>query len=890
MSSSLTPTNARPAPRFRRLIAATIALAVGIAIAVTSGAPASAAWEDSGTAQARAQALLARMTLDEKIDMLHGEINGLYGFYNAPIPRLGIPALTMADGPAGTRVANQDVNDGESTALPAPIALAATWNGSLAKRFGSLAGSEAFRTGHNVLLSPAADIFRDPRAGRGFEAFGEDPLLSGTMAAQQILGIQSNPVLADIKHLAAYNQETNRLLGGNAVVSERAYQEVYLRPIGQAVAQGHPASAMCAFNKINGVWACENKELLTTILRDQMHFAGFVMSDYNATHTTQLAFDAGLDQEQPENFHFGQALLDLVNDGTIPVSEIGARVLRILTPMYALGLFDKPVVTTGFNEAANARVAQSIAEQSMVLLKNDGALPLSVRNIDDIAVIGADADTDVAGGGSSLVKGTRVVSPLEGIQARVGPSVDVDYSQGTDPIGNGGALLPGPEPVPSDVLTTADGSESGLTAQYWTNNTRTGDPGITRVEPFAAQFLGFVGFEAFNASSPKLPETPRDYFGSMSATWNGTLTVPTTGKYTFSIGAEGSGTLYFDDQPVATVDKATSYSTKTWDVNLTAGDTHTVRIEYAHDIPTQQDAGPQVKFGWIPPRGFVAEKARAAATLAAQSDVAVVFVRDLSSEGPDKPSLNLPQGQAALVRAVTRANPNTIVVATTGGAMEMDSWDNDVAGVLQAWYGGQRQGSAIARILFGDVNPSGHLPVTFPFSEDETPTSTEAQFPGIGLDAQYSEGINVGYKGYIDQDIDVKYPFGYGLSYTKFRTTVTGLPTSPRVTSSGQIDPGQLEVKVRVANTGKRAGAEVVQVYAGKLPGAVETPQRELAGWAKVSVARGDTETATITLDPKSLAYWNTATNKWTTPKGVVKLYVGNSVESAKEAGSITVR
>ena len=873
-------------PPRRRAFIVTVAALVGLVMMPT----AAAAWPGSAGATARAQQLLEQMTLEEKIDMLHGEISFEYGFYNAPIERLGIPALTMADGPAGVRVANPAVNNGESTALPAPIALAAAWSGALAEEFGRTAGAEAHSTGHNVLLSPAADIFRDPRAGRGFEAFGEDPLLSGVLSARQIAGIQSNPVLADIKHLAAYNQETNRLEGGNAVVSERAYRELYLRPIEMAVKDGQPASAMCAFNKINGIWACENQELLTTILREQLAFEGFVMSDYNATHTTVESFQAGLDQEQPADFHFGQTLLDLVNDGTISEGDINTRVLRVLTPMFVFGLFDLPATTQGFNESAHANTAQRIAEQSMVLLKNDGALPLSARDLTDIAVIGADADTDVAGGGSSLVNGTRAISPLEGIQNRVGPNVDVDYSQGTDPIGNGGALLPGPDPVPSDVLTTAGGGASGLTAEYWTNLDRAGDPGISRVEPFAAIDLGFVSLPNFNAQSPKLPETPAEYNGEMSARWSTELTVPVTGDYQFTLGAEGSAQLFIDGVPMISVDDAADFATAAWDVSLTAGSRHAVRIEYTHDVPTGQDAGAQLKFGWTPPAQFVAEKARAAADLARVSEAAVVVVRDIATEGLDKPTLDLPQGQDDLIREVARANPNTIVVLTTGGPVITDTWDDDVAGILEAWYGGQEQGTAIARILFGDVNPSGHLPVTFPRNTQEMPTSSTAQFPGDGLDVQYSEGIYVGYKGYARQSLTPQYPFGYGLSYTSFESSLASAPRSVRVTTSGLVDASELKIDVSVSNTGARAGSDVVQVYAGTLPDGADTPQRQLAGWARVDVAPGTSTTQTISLDPKSFAYWGESTDTWITPKGTVQLFVGDSVTSAVPVGNLVIR
>ena len=879
-------------PPGERGIRASLALLLSAALAI-SVAPSAASAAPSP--DARAKALLAQMTLEEKVEMLNGEISPLYGFYNDPIERLGIPALTMSDGPAGVRVANQEVNGGKSTALPAPIALAATWDPTLANKFGTLAGQEAFATGHNVHLAPAADIFRDPRAGRGFEAFGEDPLLSGTIAAQEIRGIQSSPVLADIKHLAAYNQETNRLNGGNAIIDERAYQEVYIRPMAIAVRDGNPGSAMCAFNKINGIWACENPDLLTTILRNQLHFAGFMMSDYNATHTTLESFRAGLDQEQPADYHFGQTLIDLVNEGTVSMADIDGRVLNVLTPMYRFGLFDQPAVPGPLDVAAGSAIAREIAEKSMVLLKNDpvGDVPLLplADSVKSIAVIGADADTDAAGGGSSLVAGANVVSPLAGIDARAGDGIDVQYAEGTDPIGNGAAILPGADVIPSDVVVAADGSTPGFSAQYWQNLNWEGTPVVDRIDISPALKLGFVSRVPFNAQSPKLPETSTDLFNDMSARWEGTLTVPVTGDYQFSFGVEGSGTLFIDDAPVAAIDDAGSFASTSYDVALTAGDLHSLRIEYSHDVVTDRDGGPQVKLGWVTPDGFVTGKAQEAAALAAASDVAVVVVRDLATEGPDKPDMDLPQGQDDLVRAVTAANPNTVVVLTTGGAVEMDSWDAGVPAVLEAWYGGQEQGSAIANILFGDVNPSGRLPITFPRSIDQTPTSTPEQFPGVGLDVQYSEGIYVGYKGYTKFGIEPKYPFGYGLSYTDgLSTQVDRIPTQGRIDpDNGLIRDNDLRIRVRVNNASDAAGTEVVQVYVGPLPG-VEGPEKSLAGWTKLAVAADSHEGKTIKLDPESFAYWDVDSDRWVTPTGSVELFVGTSVDNAVSAGSFTVR
>jgi beta-glucosidase len=444
--------------------------------------------------------------------------------------------------------------------------------------------------------------------------------------------------------------------------------------------------------------------------------------------------------------------------------------------------------------------------------------------------------------------------------------------------------------IPSDVITSDDGTSAGFSARYWTNLAREGAPAIDRVDVTASLKLGFVSLPSFNAQSPKLPETT-GIGADMSALWEGALTVPVTGSYLFSLGVEGSGTLFIDDEPVATIEDSAGFTSTTYTVDLTAGDVHDIRVEYAHDVPTGTDGGPQVKLGWVPPSGFVAAKAQAAAQLAAASDVAVVVVRDLATEGADKPDIDLPQGQDDLIRAVSAANPNTVVVLTTGGAVETDSWDAAVPAVLEAWYGGQEQGSAIAGILFGDVDPSGRLPITFPHSIDQTPTSTPEQFPGVGLDVQYSEGLNVGYKGYIDLGIDPKYPFGYGLSYNdELETVVSRIPDRGRIDAdTGLIRANDLRIRVRVNNDTEAAGTEVVQVYVGPLPG-VQSVQRQLAGWVKLSVDADGHKSQTLKLDPQSFAYWNVDSDAWVTPKGDVELFVGDSVETATSAGTFTIR
>ncbi|KQY25322.1 glycoside hydrolase family 3 [Cellulomonas sp. Root485] len=839
-------------------------------------------WDESGPDTRRARALLRQMTLDEKVDMLHGELNNFYGFYNGPIARLGIPALTMADGPAGVRIANPDVNDQEATQLPAPLALAATWDAALAEQYGQVAGDEAFRTGHNVLLSPAVDIARVAQAGRAFEALGEDPLLSGTIGAAEIRGIQSHPVVADIKHYNVYTQETNRLSGGNAVVDERALQEIYTRPFAIGVEQGRPGSAMCAFNKVNGVYACESDELLNRILKAQLDFEGWVMSDYGATHSTTQAILGGLDQEMPGNTtpqtgpgtcYFCGPLLDAVRAGQVPVSRIDDAVLRILRPMFALGLFDNPPVVSALPEAEHGAFARQVAERSAVLLKNDSAaLPLQ-PSVGSIAVIGADADTVVAGGGSSLVKPTYTVSPLEGIQARAGAGVLVRHVAGADPV-TSASLIPGPDPIPSDFLST--GSENGLRAEYFTEPDFTG-PIADRTDPYAAINAGFFLFQGFNAQSPHFPLQTRDMAGSIR--WTGTLTAPVDGTYGLAVTTTGSATVTLDGVAVLIAEPTGEVSTTTVDVDLVAGVEHELLVEYVNDGPGGTDAGAVFQLGWTTPDGIVAPQALAAAGLARSSQAAVVLVRDYSSEGGDKPDLDLPNGQAELIRQVAAANPRTVVVLVAGGAVQTSDWEAGVPAILHSWFGGQEQGNALAGILFGDVNPSGRLPITLPVDEDSTPVSTPEQYPGVGLDQQFSEGIYVGYRGYEEFGIAPQYPFGHGLSYTTY--DYRNLRTAPAAN-------GGLQVKVAVRNTGAVAGTETVQVYVGNLPTRqVQSAPKVLAGWATVTLQPGERRQVTVALSPESVSYWDVDRDRWRTPRGDIPVFVGSSSADIRLTGTL---
>lgn len=853
-------------------------------------APDNFPWLDATLARdERVELVFAQLTLEEKVDLATGELCGLYGFFNAPIPRLRIPALTMADGPSGVRIADLGVNGGLSTTLPMPLALAATWDRSHAVQYGDVLGEEAFLTGHNVVLGPAIDIVRAARGGRGFETFGEDPFLESEIAVPYTEAIQAHPVLANAKHASVYNQETGRLdvNGIDVIVDERAIREIYMPPFEAVIQRANIGTAMCSFNKINGVYECEDESFLTGILKNEFGLEGFVMSDYGATQSTVASALAGLDQEQPGGTFFDQLLLDAVVAGEVPMDVLDDQARRVLRPMFQFGLFDNPVQIGALPEAEHGAIAREIATDGIVLLKNtDSALPLSTAGLTSIAVIGADADTvNAQGGGSSQADPTYEVSPLQGILNVVGAGVTVNHVEGTDPL-TAANLIPGGETaVPSSVLTPTGGApgSQGLQASYWLTTDFSGAPAVERIDRQVSVVMGFMNF---GLTAFKVPGLPSDFtVAPFSARWTGTLTAPATGEYTLTLSTRGRGALYLDGAAIIEDTQSHDIAASSATVQLTAGQAYEIRIDYVADHESLGSEGGTIGgaalLSWTTPAGTVDPAITAAAEAAQAADVAIVFARDFSTEGYDRPSLTLPNAQDLLIEKVVEANPRTIVVLQTSGPVQMP-WLEPVPAVMEAWYGGLEQGNAIASVLFGTVNPSGKLPVSFPQSEALALGRDPADFPGVGNTVTYSEGIYVGYRWFDHFNVEPLFPFGHGLSYTTFG--YEGLQVAGGSSVGGVQEP--VTVTFTVTNTGAVAGAEVAQVYVGPLPGAVETPPKQLAGFEKVELAPGASQEVTIEIDPRSLSYWDTATHAWVTPAGTVPIYVGSSSRDVRLQGS----
>jgi len=822
----------------------TVVRAEQVAASDCAGAP----WMDpTKSPDERATLVIAQMTLDEKIQEMGSLRDAEHFRETPPIPRLCVPALRLNNGSAG--VSTGGPVQFPATALPAPIGLAAIWDPQQALQYGTVQGQETLDQGRNLLEGPDINIARVPVNGRTFEAYGEDPFLAGQTTVGDVRGIQSKGVMANAKHYAANNQETNRSTI-NELIDERTLHEIYLPAFEAAVKQGDTGSVMCAKNKVNGVFSCSHPELLLNILKGAWGFDGFVVSDFDSCHATVDCANNGMEFELPQARFFSNAALKAAIDaGQVTVATIDEHVHRILRTMIRFGIFDRPQTTSPIDAAGHGAVSRDISQQAAVLLKNDRrTLPLNPASLHSIAVVGPYAGTaHTGGGGSSRVMPLYTVSPLDGLRQRLGPDVTIRYAPGI--------ATSGVSAVPPSVLTApavpGQPPRPGLLAEYFANATMSGTPALTRVDERIVYDWG---------GGAPVPGLPIDHF---SVRWTGTLTAPTTGDYRFGITNDDTGRVFIDDVLVVDNGGVHGSRTRTATVNLTAGP-HAVRVEYADDTGFAA-----VTFAWAPPGGPT--PLQEAVDAASASDVAVVMVGDNESEGSDRPSLALTAGQDELIAAVAAANPRTVVVLKSGAPVLMP-WIGQVPAILEAWYPGEEDGNAVAALLFGDVNPSGKLPITFPRQGSDVPANTPQQYPGVNGVAVYSEGVFMGYRHYDARGIEPLFPFGFGLSYTSFR--LDHLKLSPPT----GVSHGDVTVQVDVTNTGSRAGSEVVQIYVGRpVDSAVPQPPHQLAGFLKVTLRPGQTRHIAVHLGPRAFAHWDVATHGWVAPDGLYRIFAGTS-------------
>lgn len=816
----------------------------------------------------RIESLLAQMTLEEKVSMLAGASV----WYTVPVERLGIPAIKMTDGPNGARGETQIGGPAGRTSacFPVGIALAATWNIELAERVGRALAEEARFKGAHILLAPTVNIHRSPLAGRNFECYSEDPYLTSRLAVAYIRGVQSMKVAATIKHFVCNDSEFQRQ-SISSEVAERPLREIYLPPFRAAVQEAGVWALMSSYNRVNGAYASDSRWLLTDLLKKEWGFDGIVMSDWGGTYSTVPAANAGLDIEMPGPAHWrGDRLKQAVEAGEVDVAMIDDAVRRILRTIERVGAFENPEIPAeqSIDKPEHRALAREVEAEAIVLLKNEaGTLPLDLSAISTIAVIGPNAKAArIMGGGSSQVNPHYAVSPYEGIVRRVGAAADILYEQGSSNERRIGL-------VDLNRLTpTAPGAEHGLTAQYWDNADFNGEPVL--VQPVVSTQQIWYGENPLRA--PK-----------MSARFSATYTAPVSGTYGFSLTNAGRCRLFVNGE--LAIDHWEKRSDDTalfgpgdnivqFEKELSADQSVELTIEYVY--PEESMMG-GFRLGCVEP-GQVPSLGRAV-ELASKADVALIFAglsSEWDSEGFDRPDMELPGGQVELIKAVAAVNPRTVVVLNTGSAIRMP-WLDDVAAVVQAWYGGQELGNAVADVLFGDVNPCGKLTQTFPVRLEDNPAFIN--YPGENGKVHYGEGLFVGYRYYEKKKIAPLFPFGFGLSYTTFEYS------NLRLSASEMAPDGRLQVSIDVANTGQRAGKEIVQLYVRDPESRLVRPEKELKGFAKVMLAPGETKTVTLTLDRESLAYWDDASKTWVAEEGQFEVLVGASSQDIRARASFTL-
>jgi len=803
---------------------------------------------DSPEIDAQARAIVAKLTLDQKITLL----GGTEGMFTQAIPSVNLPRLKMSDGPLGVRTW------GPTTAYAGGAALAATWDPEVARKVGEGLGKDARARGVNFLLALGVNIARSPVSGRNFEYLSEDPFLNAHLAVPYIEGVQSQGVSATVKHFAANNQEYDRH-NVSSDVDERTLRELYLPAFEAAVKVAKVDAVMDSYNLLNGVHATQNEFLNLKVLKGEWGFPGVLMSDWDATYDAIGAANNGLDFEMPyAKFMNQKELLPAVKSGKVKESTIDDKIFRLLRVALRyrwIGPDARPQYVDSLSaySVADRAVALAGARESLTLLKNDGHfLPLDPGKIKTIAVIGPDAWPAVAGGGgSSQAQAFEPISILTGLSNMAAQSgVNVVYVRGL--------------PTVSDIF----------------GNTHF--DGVVHVETFANhEFSG------------KAEESHQDQINDLKqAMWDADDPNPRSLRYTatykplqsgrFLLLAAASGedsfTVQVDGKQLLDQPHREGQIPLSTTIDLTAGQPIHIVADYVPHTP-----GVRLALGLAPESSLISDDAR---RLAKSADVVVLsigFDADTESEGYDR-TFELPWGQEALIEAIAAINPKTVVTLTGGGAADTHRWLDKVPALLMTYYPGQEGGTAVAEVLLGKQNPEGKLPVTFDRDWKDNPSYnyyySKKEADGLPH-VHYQDKLMVGYRYWTTTGKHALYPFGYGLSYTTFSFANLKVPETIKVN-------GAAEVSFDVTNTGSLAGAEVAQLYVSEPGAKVTRPERELKGFEKVRLAPGETRHVTVSLDARAFSYWDEATKGWKMDAGKFLIHVGDSSESTPLEGSLT--
>ena len=793
--------------------------------------------------------IIKTLTLDEKVSLL----SGFNSWYTNKIEKKNIPSIKMSDGPNGVR---GDSNSGKSSAcFPCAISIGSTWDLSLIKDIGIALGEEAQAKDVDVLLGPTINIHRHPLGGRHFESFSEDPFLTGKIATNYVQGVQSKNVAACLKHFVGNDTEYERhSISSN--IDAQTLREIYLLPFEMGIKEGNAKVVMSAYNKLNNIFCSSHQDLLIKILKEEWGFDGYVVSDWGAALETIENANGGLDLEMPGPSNvWGKALIDAVEASEVSEKLIDDKVKRILTVAEFSNRFQKPQIKAeqAIDQPKHRLLLRKAAADGMVLLKNEGSLPLK-KNIKKLAVIGPNAlEAQIIGGGSASLRPHYQIHPLEAVQERLGHETEILYSKGC----HTHKYLP---KINEELMEEKD----GFLVEYFDGNQF--DKNLILEERLTgSKFWVFEGFAKDVISKEERPD--------ISVRFSCTYKPDISGLHEFEIFGIGKCRLLIDGNELidnwTSMDPGEAFFTfgsasKKGVTNLQKGEAYKIEVQYKFE-----GSFPAVYIGCQAPDEV--DIFQEALETASHADDVILIVgtnSDWETEGNDRADFNLPANQNKLIEAILEANQNTVVVINTGSPIHMP-WEKKAKAIIQTWFAGQEFGNALVDILSGEVNPSGKLPTTFPVKIEDTPAYKN--YPGKNLQMNYDEKLLVGHRWYESNSINPLFCFGHGLSFTSFNYQ------NLEVTTGSDF---VVTCKFEIQNTGDISGLEIAQCYVGfasPLPG---EPYKTLQGFVKEEIGANELKKVEIKLGPRNFSFWSVETNTWQIREGSYQILIGSSSEN----------
>jgi beta-glucosidase len=795
--------------------------------------------------------VISNLSLEQKVSLLSGFDN----WHTPDIKKYGIPKIKMSDGPNGVR--GDSSTKQSSACFPSPILLGATWNEKLIKKIGSATGEEALFKDVDVLLAPTINLHRHPLGGRHFECYSEDPILTSKIACAYVSGVQSKGVAACLKHFAGNDTEYERhLVSSN--IDEKTLRELYLYPFEMGIKKAKAKVVMSAYNKVNNIYCSSHDELINKILKKEWKFDGYVVSDWGAALETVENANGGLDLEMPGPAKtWGKNLVDAVKAGLVEEKKIDEKVKRILTVAKFTDRFNrKRISERSIDKKSHRKLIKKTAIEGMVLLKNEDVLPLDRNKISNIALIGPNVkDSQIIGGGSAGLNPHYEIHPLEGVSNFLkDEKVKIHYAKGC----HVDKYLPAFE---KDICYVQGKKEKGFEVEFFRGKNFDGEP-IERKVLNGNRFWALQGFAREFLDEKERPE--------LSVKFSTTYKPSISGEFEFEVFSIGLSRIKINGKEL--VDNWSSQkkgeaffgfacAPKRNKIKLTKGKEYLVEVEYEFE-----GRFPAIQFGCRPPdpKNLLEE----AVKIAKQSDAVVLVVgtnSDWETEGNDRKGLGLPSDQDVLIRKVLAANKNSVLVLNTGSPVSMP-WIKSCPAILQTWFPGQEFGNALSEILFGKESPSGKLPTTYPKKLSDTPAYS--CYPGKNLQMDYKEKLLVGYKWYEKKKIEPLFPFGHGLSYSKFELKKVSLLKKKH----------EIKIKVKLKNIGNFSTFETVQCYLERKAVKADTPKKKLVDFKKLKVTKDKSKKLTLKVSKRDLSEWDVKKSKWEIARGDYVIHVGTSV------------